>query len=95
MFKGYRILARNFRMRGGEIDIIARKKDQICFVEVKSRQAPDPTGEYLTSAQQKRIRHTARFFLQENPGLANHNMRFDLILITVRALPVHLIDAWR
>ena len=36
---GYEILERNFTVRGGEIDIIARKDDTLCFVEVKTRKA--------------------------------------------------------
>ena len=35
--KGYKILRRNFRVKGGEIDIIAENDDIISFVEVKSR----------------------------------------------------------
>ncbi|MBE6850534.1 MAG: YraN family protein [Ruminococcus sp.] len=34
---GYEILARNFRIRGGEIDIVAAKDSDLCFVEVKTR----------------------------------------------------------
>jgi putative endonuclease len=34
---GYKILERNFRIRGGEIDIIAKDKDTLVFVEVKMR----------------------------------------------------------
>ena len=34
---GYQILARNFRIRGGEIDIVAAKDSDLCFVEVKTR----------------------------------------------------------
>jgi len=45
---GYKIIKRNFRSRFGEIDIIARDNDYICFVEVKMRSA----GRYYFSPKQ-------------------------------------------
>ena len=42
--RGYNIAARNFRIRGGEIDIIAENGDYIAFVEVKSRKPGSMVG---------------------------------------------------
>ncbi|MBP5618294.1 MAG: YraN family protein, partial [Clostridia bacterium] len=42
--KGYRILERNFQTRFGEIDLIARKGDQLVFVEVKTRAPGAPVS---------------------------------------------------
>mgnify|MGYP001068917951 CR=1 FL=1 len=60
-FEGYAILARNFRIRGGEIDIIAEKDGVIAFVECKARTSDSPCfgAETLTEAQKKRIAKTA------------------------------------
>ncbi len=63
--KGCQILSRNFRIKGGEIDIIARKGDIIHFVEVKTRK-PDPyeTGE--EAIRPEKIAHivkTAKFYI--------------------------------
>ena len=53
---GYRILARNYRCEGGEIDIIARKDKELVFVEVKSRAYDDPTPEdQVNSEKQRRV----------------------------------------
>lgn len=53
---GYKILSRNFRIRGGEIDIIAEKDGTLAFVEVKTRSSYslDP-GEYAVDKRKKRL----------------------------------------
>lgn len=65
--EGYRILARNFRCTGGEIDIIAEKDRIIYFVEVKTR-GGDAGAEMALSAvdevKRGRIRHAARVYLK-------------------------------
>jgi len=63
----YRILKRNFRIRGGEIDIIARDKDYLVFVEVKTRWSHDfglPV-ESITYWKIKTLLKTAKFYLQK------------------------------
>ena len=63
--KGYAILARNYRGKSGEIDIVALQRDYIVFVEVKTRK----NNLYMTAresvnpSKQKRIRSTAREYL--------------------------------
>ena len=81
---GYLILEKNFRCAFGEIDIIARREDVICFVEVKTR-ASSSYGEPLESVnplKTARIRNTASYYL----GLKNLNsfeVSFDVISIKV------------
>src|ERR1700749_5005265 len=53
--KGYRILARRFRTPHGEIDIIARRRNLITFVEVKARASLDEAAFAVTQQQQMRI----------------------------------------
>ena len=76
--KGMRILEHNYRIRGGEIDLIARKGGVLCFVEVKTRSnlACGLPREYVTAAKQERIRKTAAFYLMEK-GL-DCPVRFDV-----------------
>jgi putative endonuclease len=81
--QGFRILFRNYKAQGSEIDIIAREKDTICFIEVKSRSS-DRFGspqEAVTPAKQQKICRAALKFLQEN-GLQDKSSRFDVVAIT-------------
>lgn len=80
--KGYKILARNYRTKLGEIDIIAKDKDTVCFVEVKTRTC-DKFGlpaEAVFISKQKQIARAALIFLKEN-NLLEHNARFDVVSI--------------
>lgn len=64
---GYKILKRNYRIRGGEIDIIAKDKDYIVFVEVKTRYSHDYglPSESMTPWKIKFLIKTAQFYLQK------------------------------
>lgn len=81
---GYKILRRNFRVRGGEIDIIASKDDTIAFVEVKTRDiAALETGvEAVTSRKRSLVIKAAREYSYKNP----HELqpRFDISEVTVK-----------
>lgn len=93
--KGYRVLARRFVVSGGEIDIVAQRGQTIAFVEVKARDTYDAAAEAIQPHQQTRIRNAALAFLARRPDLAGLSLRFDVVLVTPRALPRHLCDAWR
>ena len=60
MAKGYRILAKRFRTPHGEIDIVARRRNLIAFVEVKARATLDDAAFAVTQRQQQRIIDAAR-----------------------------------
>ena len=82
--QGLRDFQLNFRSRYGEIDLIARDKETLVFVEVRYRQdasfgSPVAT---VTHGKQQKIIRTARYFLQKN-GLTNRMpCRFDVVGIT-------------
>lgn len=78
-----KILERNFRVHTGEIDIIAREKDTIIFIEVKFRKNSNfgHPFESVTPTKQQKIIQTAQFFLQKHQTLSNYNCRFDVISI--------------
>jgi putative endonuclease len=94
-FAGYRVLARNFRVPGGEIDLIVRRGSVVAFVEVKARATYDTAAEALQPHQRSRIRNAARAFLVRRPELAELSLRFDVVLVMPRRLPRHVQDAWR
>ena len=81
--KGYHILRSNYRTRFGEIDIIARDKDTLCFIEVKTRHQDrfGTAAESVILPKQKKIYKAAAKFLKEN-NLFDHKARFDVVTIT-------------
>lgn len=64
---GYKILERNYRIRGGEIDIVAKDKEYLAFIEVKTRYSHDYglPAESITSWKIKHLLKTAQFYLQK------------------------------
>ena len=92
--KGYRIVARGFRVPVGEIDIIARRGRTLAFVEVKAR-ADDGAPEVLTPRQRRRITRAAEAFLKARPGYRGLDLRFDLMVVGRRSPPRHVANAWR
>jgi len=57
--KGYRIAARRFKTPFGEVDIVARRRGVLVFVEVKARSTLDAAAESLQLRQQRRIADAA------------------------------------
>ena len=94
MAKGYRILARRFRTPHGEIDLIARRRNLVAFVEVKARATLDEAAFAVTPRQQRRIIDAAQAWLVAHPEHADFELRFDAILIAPRRLPRHLLAAF-
>jgi putative endonuclease len=94
MVKGYRILARRFRTPYGEIDIVARRRNLLAFVEVKARASLDEAAYAVTPRQQRRIIEAAQAWLMAHPEHADFDLRFDAMLIAPRRLPRHLIAAF-
>lgn len=92
--KGYRILARRFRTPLGEIDIVARRRDVLVFVEVKARDSFDAGAEAIGRRQQSRIIGAAQLWLADHPEDAMRDMRFDVVLIVPGRLPRHLQAAF-
>ena len=92
--KGYRILARRFRTPHGEIDIVARRRNLLAFVEVKARNSLDEAAYAVTPRQQARIIAAAQIWLMAHPEHAEYDLRFDAILIAPRRLPRHVMAAF-
>ena len=82
--KGCKILARNYRKKGGEIDIIAQEVDTVIFVEVKTRKygAMDSGTSAMTKAKMRRIITTSEEYMYEHKELDLYR-RFDTAYVTV------------
>ena len=80
--RGLEILARNYRSRWGEIDIIAVDNGDIVFVEVKYRRSSSFGGALasITNSKKRKIALTPLDFLIHHPH-CEHNIRFDIIAI--------------
>ena len=92
---GYRILTRRFCTPVGEIDIAARRGGILAVVEVKARKQRDTAAEAVSARKRQRIARTAEAFLQQRPGCAGLDVRFDVMLVTPWRLPLHMKDVWR
>ena len=79
---GYKIINTNYRTRLGQVDIIAKDKNTICFVEVKTRRSMRlgcPT-EAIGTAKQRKISQVALMFLKQKK-LLDSPARFDVVTI--------------
>ena len=94
MAKGYRILAKRYRTPHGEIDIVARRRNLVAFVEVKARATLDDAAFAVTPRQQQRIINAAQGWLVAHPEHAEFELRFDAMLIAPRSLPRHVLAAF-
>jgi putative endonuclease len=83
---GYKILARNFKNRFGEIDIIAQDNGVISFIEVKTRRTTHfgTAFEAVSWVKQRKIAKVALSFLKENK-LLDRKTRFDVVSIDASA----------
>lgn len=80
--KGYKIIGHNFRIRSGEIDIIAKDKDILCFIEVKYRKNRDYglPEEFVDFRKQQKIIKAAMYYLLDN-SIDDMNIRFDIVAV--------------
>jgi putative endonuclease len=93
--RGWRILARGWRCSSGEIDILARRRQLVAVIEVKSRGELGTAAAALAPRQRRRIARAAEAFLASRPDLAGLELRFDLMLVAPYRLPRHWRGAWR
>ena len=83
--RGYKILVRRFKSRAGEIDIIARQKDWLVFIEVKTRKT-EQYGAPSEAVNKEKQRHMSRVALDylrllDNPRI---KFRFDIVEVLLR-----------
>jgi putative endonuclease len=92
--KGFRILARRWKSPLGEIDIVARRRQLLIFVEVKARAQLDDAAWSVTDRQQARIAAAAEIWLAGHPDESIRDIRFDAMLVAPRRMPRHIPAAF-
>ncbi|HKQ29949.1 MAG TPA: YraN family protein [Burkholderiales bacterium] len=81
---GLLLIARNYRSRFGEIDLVMRDGESLVFVEVRRRSSEyfGTPAETVGSRKQQRLRATAEHYLQHHPAESQNPCRFDIVAIT-------------
>lgn len=93
--KNYRIEVLRYKRPVGEIDIIARKGQALCFIEVKWRKDSKSVPYAITPSMKKRIHKAAQYYCMENEiADKDYEMRFDAILISPPFNLQHIDNAW-
>ena len=90
MLKGYRILARRYRTKLGEIDLIARRGNLVLFVEVKARRTLIEAMEAIAHESERRIEGAADLWLMQQRDYGKLSMRFDMVAVLPWRWPVHV-----
>lgn len=79
--RGLRLLGRNVRTRGGELDLVMRDGDTLVFIEVRARRSTRYGGAAasITATKQQRLIRAARGWLMTHPQHARQPVRFDIL----------------
>ena len=94
MLRGYRIVAMRYRIKSGEIDIIARKGDLVSFVEVKARATSADSVFAVGGSTQSRIRNASLHWLQTQRDPARLSWSYDIVAVRPWRWPEHFRDAF-
>jgi putative endonuclease len=94
MLRGYRILAMRYRVKSGEIDIIARKGDLVSFVEVKARATAADSIFAVNGLTQSRIKNASLYWLQTQKDASQLSYSYDIIAVRPWRWPEHFRDAF-
>ena len=91
---GYAIAAQRFKCRVGEIDIVARRGNELVFVEVKTRRRLDDAALSVTPRQQRRVVAAAEAWLADHPDDGTCDIRFDVMLVAGDGRTQHIAAAF-
>lgn len=95
MVKGYRIVARRYRTKLGEIDLIARRGDLVLIVEVKVRPTLVEAMDAVARLSERRIEAAADIWLSRQRDHGRLSLRFDLVAVLPRRWPIHVADIFQ
>lgn len=94
LMKGYRILARRYTARGGEIDLIIARGTLIAFVEVKARNEFDAALEAIDQIKTRRLGRAVEDWIFRYQPPHGHDFRGDAVIIVPWRFPRHIKDAF-
>lgn len=92
---GWRILKRRYKTKVGEIDLIARRRKTLAFIEVKARRSRESALHAVTPASQRRIVNAAKVFVAEHPKAGFFTLQFDVIIVRPWAWPERISNAFQ
>lgn len=86
--QGLRLLARNWRCKLGELDLVMQDGDTVAVIEVRSRARADygAAAETIDRRKQARLVRATRLWLARRPELAEQPLRFDVVTLDAGAL---------
>ena len=95
--KGYRILERRFKVREGEVDIVARKGSIIAMVEVKQRASESAAEMSVSYENQSRLMAAAEIYINRDRALRDEvfELRYDFLYVIGRWKIRHITDAFQ
>ncbi|HMB71669.1 MAG TPA: YraN family protein [bacterium] len=86
---GYRLLDRNVRLAGGEIDLVLNDRGTQVFVEVKARRGAGRAAGAVTADKRRRVSRAAALWVARH-GVASGGCRFDVVTVEGRGPSVRL-----
>jgi putative endonuclease len=93
--KGFGIVARRYKTKLGEIDLIARRGDLVLIVEVKARSTLPAAMEAIGRESERRIEGAADLWLMRQPDYAKLSVRFDMVAVLPWRWPVHVPNVFQ
>ncbi|MEO0440286.1 MAG: YraN family protein [Pseudomonadota bacterium] len=90
---GWRILAERARTPKGEVDLVARRRNLVAFVEVKARSKQADLDLAIDQNRLKRVAAAAEILFSEYCS-EGEDARIDVILVAPGRLPTHLTNVW-
>lgn len=93
--QGFRIVARRYKTRLGEIDLIARRGDLVLIVEVKARKTLAEAMEAIAYTSERRIEGAADLWLARQRDYARLSLRFDMVAVLPWRWPVHVANIFQ
>ncbi|MFV0295362.1 MAG: YraN family protein [Hyphomicrobiaceae bacterium] len=92
--KGFHIVARRYKTKLGEIDLVARRGDLVLIVEVKARPTLDEAMDAISYESERRIGGAADLWLIRQRDHDRLSLRFDMVAVLPWRWPIHVEDSF-